>query len=75
MDVQELGRYSERLLAEWRQQAVSHLRVESCHKEAIRAELAHRHPHLQHSSLSTEDFLTTADYSFNNIAQQFLHLL
>lgn len=46
-DARELGKYTERLLTEWRQDAVSYLRPLKSYKGGIKAELEHRYPELE----------------------------
>ena len=67
-----IGKFSERLLALWRIEAVRHLRDIRDFKSNIELEFSERHP-LLHKRSSQEE-TTLVDYTFYGIADKLMNL-
>ena len=70
-EARELGKYTERLLTEWRQDAVSYLRPIKNYKPSIKIEMAHRYPEVEIRQECEE----MGDYKFYGLAEQFFNLI
>lgn len=68
LDAQELGKYAEKLLAEWRQEAVSHLRPSKDYKVQLSAEMMCRNPSLRKEEEETSCHNEKSDYQFYGLS-------